>query len=77
MHEEDYTFVTIDNDDALMSDAVIVDLDDNGGLDGAVVIDDASGTGDFITLSDDTLFLSDVDTIDLGDLNDADISVMI
>ncbi len=79
MHEEDYTFVTIDSDDTLFSDAVIVDMDSDIDLQGVVVIDESLDNPDFITISDDTIMLSDADMIDSysSDMNDLDISIMI
>ena len=59
MQAEDYTFVTLDSDDTLMSDAVVVDVDDDVDLLGAVTIDDDAA--DFITIDDDSLLSSDVD----------------
>ena len=52
MQAEDYTFVTLDSDDTLMSDAVVVDVDDDVDLLGAVTIDDDAA--DFITMDDDS-----------------------
>lgn len=81
MHEEDYTFVTIDdNEDGLYSDAVVVDMDNDIDLQGAIVIDESMDMPDFITLADDTIMLSDGDMIDSSyssDINDLDISIMI
>lgn len=81
MHEEDYTFVTIDdNEDGLYSDAVVVDMDNDMDLQGAIVIDESMDMPDFITLADDTIMLSDGDMIDSSyssDINDLDISIMI
>ena len=56
MHENDYTFVTIDNEEdaPLLSDAVVVDVDGND-----VPVD---GT-DFITLSDDSVVMPDSDDV--------------
>ncbi|MDR1646364.1 MAG: hypothetical protein LBS05_11220 [Tannerellaceae bacterium] len=67
MKEEEYTFVTIDDTDSLLSDAVVIDMDN----------DDAAI--DFITLSDDTIMLSDADMIDAysSDISDMDIAIMI
>lgn len=80
MNEEDYMFVTIDdNEDMLHPDAVVVDMDSDIDLQGAVVVDDNMDHSDFITIADDTIMLSDTDMIDpyLGDVNDLDISIMI
>ncbi len=78
MQEEEYTFVTIDSEDNLFSDAVVVDMDTDNDLEGIVIIDEGADT-DFISLSDETIMLSDSDMIDLslGDIGDADISIMI
>jgi hypothetical protein len=64
--QEEYTFVTIDDTDSLLLDAVVIDMDN----------DDAA---DFITLSDDTIMLSDADMIDAysSEISDMDISIMI
>lgn len=64
MQEEEYTFVTVDDNEAMPTDAVVIDVD---------------GEDDFITLSDGTIMLSDTDTIDLfmTDMDGADISVIL
>ena len=62
MHENDYTFVTIDNEEdaPLLSDAVVVDVDGNDGILDAVMLDDVPVDGtDFITLSDDSVVMPD------------------
>lgn len=82
MQEEEYTFVTIDNgvDDAMLSDAVIVDVDDNDTLSSDfVMLDDASeGSMDFITM-DDSVMMSDADPVDVysTDVDGSDISFII
>ena len=66
MHENDYTFVTIDNveDAPLLSDAVVVDVDGNDGILDAVMLDDVPVDGtDFITLSDDSVVMPDSDDV--------------
>lgn len=81
MQEEDYTFVTLDSDDVLSSDAVVVDVDEGYDLPEAVMIDDNIDTADFITLSDDTVMLSDADMVDMHsidmDMDGSDISFLI
>lgn len=82
MQEEDYTFVTLDSDDALLADAVVVDVDEGNDLLDAVMIDDDSlDTTDFITLADDTVMLSDADMVDMHsmdlDMDGTDISFLI
>lgn len=64
LQEEEYTFVTVDDNEAMPTDAVVIDVD---------------GEDDFITLSDDTIMLSDTDTMDLfmTDMDGADISVIL
>lgn len=66
MHENDYTFVTIDNEEdaPLLSDAVVVDVDGNDGILDAVMLDDVPMDGtDFITLSDDSVVMPDSDDV--------------
>lgn len=66
MHENDYTFVTIDNEEdaPLLSDAVVVDVDRNDGILDAVMLDDVPVDGtDFITLSDDSVVMPDSDDV--------------
>ena len=79
MQAEDYTFVTLDSDDTLMSDAVVVDVDDDVDLLGAVTIDDDAE--DFITIDDDSLLSSDVDMMDVQtldiDIEGSDISFIV
>ena len=79
MQAEDYTFVTLDSDDTLMSDAVVVDVDDDVDLLGAVTIDDDAA--DFITIDDDSLLSSDVDRMDVQtldiDIEGSDISFIV
>lgn len=64
MQEEDYTFVTLDGDDAILTDAIVVDVNEGNDLSDIVMIDDNSDISDFITLSDDTVMLSDADVLD-------------
>ncbi|MEG1748126.1 MAG: hypothetical protein RRZ65_09550 [Tannerellaceae bacterium] len=80
MRGEEYTFVTLDSDDAILSDAVVVDVDEGGDFAAdAVFVDDGSDGFDFITLSDDTVMMSDNDMQDLysTDIDGSDISFMI
>lgn len=66
MHENDYTSVTIDNEEdaPLLSDAVVVDVDGNDGILDAVMLDDVPVDGtDFITLSDDSVVMPDSDDV--------------
>lgn len=66
MHENDYTFVTIDNEEdaPLLSDVVVVDVDGNDGILDAVMLDDVPVDGtDFITLSDDSVVMPDSDDV--------------
>ena len=43
MQEEEYTFVTLDGNDVMPADAVIIDVEGGGvDLDDAIVIDDSS-----------------------------------
>lgn len=80
MQEEEYTFVTLDSDDSVFSDAVVVDVDGGNDLSDVVVIDnDSMDISDFITISDDTIILSDTDVHDtfLTDFDGADISFML
>jgi len=79
MHEEEYTFVTIDSDQSDWSDAVIVDMDNDDMLLDAVVIDEGFEGSDFITLSDDTIMLSDADMLDMSsglDIDSSDIIIL-
>lgn len=81
MQEEEYTFVTLDSDDLVLNDAVVVDVDGENDLSGIVMIeDDNMDVSDFITLSDDTIILSDMDVHDNDfstDIDGADISFML
>lgn len=79
MQEEDYTFVTLDGDDTLLSEAVIVDVDGGDDLSDIVMIDENLDFLDFITLSDDTIMLSDADMLDTysTDIDGSDISFMV
>ena len=84
MQEEEYTFVTLDGNEARPADAVLVDVDKlDADLSEAVMVDDMDFVEveheDFITLADDTVMLSDVDTLDLTttDMNDADITFIV
>ena len=69
MHENDYTFVTLDNSE----EAPL--------LGEAVMLDDVQADGtDFITLSDDTVMMSDTDMMDDAfsiDVDGSDISFMV
>ena len=84
MQEEEYTFVTLDGNDAMPADAVLVDVDKlDADLSEAVMVDDMDFVEveheDFITLADDTVMLSDVDTLDMTatDMYDADITFIV
>lgn len=83
MHENDYTFVTLDNSEEapLLGDAVVVDVEGDGGILEAVMLDDVQVDGtDFITLSDDTVMMSDTDMMDDAfsiDVDGSDISFMV
>lgn len=79
MQEEEYTFVTLDSDDSVFSDAVVVDVDGGNDLSDVIVIDDSMDVSDFITLSDDTIMLSDADVHDTysTDFDGADISFIV
>ena len=75
MQEEEYTFVTLDGNDVMPADAVIIDVE-GGGVDLGIESFDHS---DFITLADDTVMLSDTDMMDLysTDMDGADISFIV
>lgn len=83
MHENDYTFVTLDNSEEapLLGDAVVVDVEGDRGILEAVMLDDVQADGtDFITLSDDTVMMSDTDMMDDAfsiDVDGSDISFMV
>lgn len=79
MEEGEYTFVTLDGDDFIVSDAVVVDVDGGNDLSDVVMIDNDMDMSDFITISDDTIMLSDADMHDLysTDIDGADISFML
>ena len=84
MQEEEYTFVTLDGNEAMPADAVLDDVDKlDDDLSEAVMVDDMDFVEveheDLITLADDTVMLSDVDTLDLTttDMNDADITFIV
>ena len=83
MHENDYTFVTLDNSEEapLLGDAVVVDVEGDGGILEAVMLDDVQADStDFITLSDDTVMMSDTDMMDDAfsiDVDGSDISFMV
>lgn len=73
--------MTLDSDEALSADAVVVDVDEGYDLPDAVMIDDNIDMADFITLSDDTVMLSDTDMVDMDsidvDMDGSDISFLI
>lgn len=79
MQEEAYTFVTLDSDDAILTDAVVVDVDGGDDLSDIIMIDDNFDTQDFITLSDDTVMWSDTDMLDTysTDIDGADIDFIV
>ncbi|MDL2255215.1 hypothetical protein LJC38_01345 [Parabacteroides sp. OttesenSCG-928-K15] len=70
MHEEEYTFVTIDSDDVQIEDAVIV-VDNDDLLDAVIVDEGIDPYAGLFTLSDETVMLSDADMLNLSsdDLN--------
>ena len=76
--------MTLDGNDAMPADAVLVDVDKlDADLSEAVMVDDMDFVEveheDFITLADDTVMLSDVDTLDMTatDMYDADITFIV
>ncbi len=79
MQEDDYTFVTLDSDDIMMSDAVIVDVDGENDMAEAVMIDEGVDTSDFITLSDDTDMFSNGEMLDTysTDIDGSDIAFIL
>lgn len=79
MQEDDYTFVTLDSDNIVMSNAVIVNVDSESNMAEAVMIDEGSDTSDFITLSDDSGMFADRDMLDiyLTDIDGADIAFIL
>lgn len=81
MQEGEYTFVTVDTDDATWADAVVVDVNDDNALMGVVVLDESMDSQDFITLSDETIMLSDADMFDLSsadfDMDGLDITILL
>ena len=71
MHENDYTFVTIDNEEdaPLLSDVVVVDVDGNDGILDAVMLDDVPVDGTVVMPDSDDVadFISiDVDGSDIS-----------
>ena len=79
MQEEDYTFVTLDSDDAILTDAVIVDVDGENDQSDVVMIDESIDVSDYITLSDDTIMMSDAHMLDTysTDIDGSDISFIL
>ena len=83
MHENDYTFVTIDNEEdaPLLSDAVVVDVDGNDGILDAVMLDDVPVDGtDFITVTEDSVVRpasDDVSDFRSIDVDGSDISFIL
>ena len=78
--ENEYTFVTIDdNNEDMISDAVVIDVDSDSEIFAAVSIDNDVEVSDFITLADDTIMLSDSDMTDIYSvgIDDTDISLII
>ena len=76
--------MTLDGNEAMPADAVLVDVDKlDADLSEAVMVDDMDCVEveheDFITWADDTVMVSDVDTLDLTttDMNDADITFIV
>lgn len=82
---EEYTFVTLDDNDASLKDeSVLINIDEAVDLGEAVTIDEGmmeNVDGDFITLSDDTVMLSDSDMLDMYStdmgMDDPDISFIL
>lgn len=79
MQEDDYTFVTLDSDDIMMSDAVIVDVDGENDMAEAVMIDEGVDASDFITLSDDTDMFGNGEMLDTysTDIDGSDIAFIL
>ena len=79
MQEDDYTFVTLDSDYIMMSDAVIVDVDGEIDMAEAVIIDEGVDASDFITLSDDTDMFGNGEMLDTysTDIDGSDIAFIL
>ena len=79
MQEEDYTFVTLDSDDIVMSNAVIMNVNNESNMAEAIMIDEGSDTSNFITLSDDSGMFADGDMLDIysTDVDGSDIAFIL
>lgn len=67
MEGNEYTFVTLDSDEYYdLSEAVIIDVEDNNSLSEAVVINEPDTATDFITLDESIVLLSDDDMLDIS-----------
>ncbi len=77
--EEEYTFVTIDNESDFSSDDIVVDVEYDTDLADFVTLDDESLSGDCISIADDTVMLSDTDMYDVyaTDIDGTDISFIL
>ena len=60
---KDFTFVTLDDDNTLPEDAVVIDMDDENLSSDVVYIDETPEHSDFITVIDD----SDISGFDIDD----------
>lgn len=79
--KDEFAFVSIDQDDALPNNAVIIDLDDSVGSADFVMLDDQTEFSDFVTLDDDMTYSADFDDLTqfesgISDM-DADISFIL
>ncbi|MCD8264814.1 MAG: hypothetical protein LUD02_12240 [Tannerellaceae bacterium] len=79
MKEEDYIFIAEDAPDMEMSDAVVIDMNQDGEASGYIFIDEAQDGSDFITIAEDTEMMSDIEMFDMGsiDIDGLDIEILI
>lgn len=82
MDNEEYSFVSLEGEDAIMHDAVVIDMEDNDIVSDFVILDDVHDpdTSDYITLSDDLFeHAVDDDYMDhfISDIQEGDISFIV
>jgi len=79
MKEQDYIFIAEDHPDMEMSDAVVIDMNQDTDTADYIYIDEVQDGSDFITIAEDTEMMSDIDLFEMGsaDMDGLDIEILI
>ncbi|WP_080904807.1 hypothetical protein [Parabacteroides sp. Marseille-P3160] len=78
MNDEEYTFVSLDGEEAMMNDAIVIDMDDHDVVSDFVMLDDVhnNDAGDFILFDDPSDHGIDLDSF-ISNIDEGDISFIL